>query len=64
LSLAASKAPKLDWWIRSGELPYPLKRFPICEYFGHDPKKIEKRIAKERAAAKNAKPKAKAASGK
>lgn len=51
---------ELEWWIRSGELPYPLKRFPICEYFGHDPKKIEKRIAKERAEAKKARPKSKA----
>ena len=51
---------ELEWWIRSGELPWPLKRFPICEYFGHDPRKIEKRIAKERAAAKKAKPKPKA----
>jgi hypothetical protein len=53
-------AEELEWWIRSGELPWPLKRFPISEYFGHDPKKIEKRIAKEHAAAKKAKPKAKA----
>lgn len=50
---------ELEWWIRSGQLPYPLKRFPISEYFGHDPKKIEKRIAKERAEAKKAKLKSK-----
>jgi ParB/RepB/Spo0J family partition protein len=53
-------AEELEWWIRSGELPWPLKRFPICEYFGHDPKKIEKRIAKEHGAAKKAKAKPKA----
>jgi ParB/RepB/Spo0J family partition protein len=53
-------AEEMEWWIRSGELPYPLKRFPICEYFGHDPRKIEKRIAKEHAAAKKAKTKVKA----
>jgi ParB/RepB/Spo0J family partition protein len=53
-------AEELEWWIRSGELPWPLKRFPISEYFGHDPKKIEKRIAKEHAAAKKAKVKPKA----
>jgi ParB/RepB/Spo0J family partition protein len=49
-------AEELDWWIRSGS----SKDAPICEYFGHDPQKIEKRIAKERAAAKKSKPKAKA----
>jgi hypothetical protein len=49
---------ELEYWIMNGENSWGAKKaFPICAYFGFDPKVIEKRIAKEISAQEKAKQK-------